>query len=838
MMNGLLILCHLTKNQTVHIKPNFQLLKEIKMHVQTERIVHVRTPKGKTVPFLPNTLLTKEVCPSMKSWEEIIRDHLLSRGIEYVKGRVNKVLPYRMLLTRLFCLVMTQGAKHRQSSASSSEFHHGTSYRHIDEDEDMHDEGTSRLSTPSPTSYHDSLSLIIPETFKDPSEDEQNIETMLKGQTLMLNRQSSMHEEQGEHLSQSGRPFESTFKNSSSTTYTKSSTIGHNYFIITVSFLDYAFANPSLPPPSLPIMGHLIQLNLLDIHGVVLEAKIGGFGVDLRVEMVEKWVHLVAELGLKRVRLGAEVDSDALDVVVDSLRLAYEGLEALEIVVIRSSNQVMANQLLQVVSRARFYKWYQEPGAAGYRQVKVLEFFDCPGLRQGVEDSRELLHKQRVKRMASMNTRLNIKKLDGNIVQKHGGSKQVGFKQLGPGVETGVHEVHDENVFGLRWNCKELKGIVKLRFFRSTQQCVKSGVAKHLGVVGIQQQNGLVNETNVTLFAKVVLYRNMGFNESEEYKKTFIGSGVGTGSMQVLHRFKFEVKPLGDHTFEVEPQENIDQGAGLQEVQTQDLIYYQLARDMEQHLACELFGYRENSNEAAFVVAAVEKIYAHESLTFNNTVSCEVIFKWKAGLKDDMDARSDVYVLSNGYRKCSNDSDGYYWAEIWATKGLLAKAKGNILSMEIVRDHSGNTLRVSQSRFYNEKLVQTLLEGYSILSLKGSLSGDCDVERMTDVQVFVDFDYTMERLITIMAGYMTFTDAWKKEIWLKRLLTESRYELRLVAGIATGALVKGGFRYECGSVYRSFTAEGALKRTRMLVDSTLAATIAVNCLSDLTFETA
>ncbi|GKB95157.1 hypothetical protein Tco_0981294 [Tanacetum coccineum] len=30
-----------------------------------------------------------------------------------------------------------------------------------------------------------------------------------------------------------------------------------------------------------------------------------------------------------------------------------------------------------------------------------------------------------------MNTRLNIEKLDGNIVQKHGSSKQVGFKQLG-----------------------------------------------------------------------------------------------------------------------------------------------------------------------------------------------------------------------------------------------------------------------------------------------------------------------------------------------------------------------------------------------------------------------
>ncbi|GJW58978.1 hypothetical protein Tco_0105709 [Tanacetum coccineum] len=374
-----------------------------------------------------------------------------------------------------------------------------------------------------------------------------------------------------------------------------------------------------------------------------------------------------------------------------------------------------------------------------------------------------------------------------------------------------------KNVFGLRWNCRELKGIVKMRFFRlvtidtavaqkrlkdkqpeektntdclrSKQQCMKSGVAKHLGVTGIQQQNGLVDEINVTLFAKVkciflgyhksivgnklwrldgvtskvVLYKNMGFNESGEYKKTFIGSGVGTDSMQVLHGFEFEVEPLGDHTFEVEPQENVDQGVGLLKVQTQDLMDYHLACDKEQHLACELFGYREDSNEAAFAVAAVEKIYAHESLTFNNTVACEVISKWKVGLKDDMDAQSDVYVLSNGCRKCSDDSDGYYWEY---TPGLLDKAK--VLQW---------------------KLVQTLLEGHSILSLEGSLSGNCDVEKngkwsciyvvgsqeyqmvctrldiasadvgmldkfdrglQIDVQVFVDFDYAMGRSITVM----------------------------------------------------------------------------------------
>ncbi|GKE35035.1 hypothetical protein Tco_1454357, partial [Tanacetum coccineum] len=71
--------------------------------------------------------------------------------------------------------------------------------------------------------------------------------------------------------------------------------------------------------------------------------------------------------------------------------------------------------------------------------------------------------------------------------------------------------------------------------------------------------------------------------------------------------------------------------------------------------------YRENSNEATFAVAIVE-IYAHESLTFNDTVACEVISKWKAGLKEDMYVQLDVYVLSNGCRKSNDDSHDYYWS--------------------------------------------------------------------------------------------------------------------------------------------------------------------------------
>nr|GFB33789.1 zinc finger, CCHC-type [Tanacetum cinerariifolium] len=92
--------------------------------------------------------------------------------------------------------------------------------------------------------------------------------------------------------------------------------------------------------------------------------------------------------------------------------------------------------------------------------------------------------------------------------------------------------------------------------------------------------------------------------------------------------------------------------------------------------------------ETAFAFPAVDKIYAHESLTFNNTVACEVISKWKVRLKDGMDARSDVYVLSNGCRKCSDDSGVYYWEY---TPGLLVKAKRNILGLEIIRDQSAKS---------------------------------------------------------------------------------------------------------------------------------------------------
>ncbi|GKC58310.1 hypothetical protein Tco_1085908 [Tanacetum coccineum] len=152
---------------------------------------------------------------------------------------------------------------------------------------------------------------------------------------------------------------------------------------------------------------------------------------------------------------------------------------------------------------------------------------------------------------------------------------------------------------------------------------MKSVVAKHLGVAGIQQQNVLVDETNVTLFAKVHCFLiqsglskvfwvedttmstylvnrspssaigfkkpvdilgffgwlasiKQGILEPVKVKCIFLGYRKGIVdnklwrfddvTLKVLQGDEFEVEPQDGHTFEVEPYGNVDHVVGLQEM--------------------------------------------------------------------------------------------------------------------------------------------------------------------------------------------------------------------------------------------------------------------------------
>nr|GEY59885.1 zinc finger, CCHC-type [Tanacetum cinerariifolium] len=172
-------------------------------------------------------------------------------------------------------------------------------------------------------------------------------------------------------------------------------------------------------------------------------------------------------------------------------------------------------------------------------------------------------------------------------------------------------------------------------------------------------------------------------NIEESWSWFVILSVSSPNEPKVLHGFKFEVELLGDHTFKVEPQENIDQRAGN--------------------------------------------------------------FQVEGWMKDDMDARSDVYVLNNDCRKCSDDSDGYYWEY---TPG----------DCDVENNGKWSCIYMVGSQEY--QMVYTSLD---ITSAAVGMLDQFDRGLQTNVQVFVDFDYAMGRSITVM---------------------ESRYELRLVAGIA------------------------------------------------------
>ncbi|GKB77621.1 hypothetical protein Tco_0944516, partial [Tanacetum coccineum] len=121
--------------------------------------------------------------------------------IENARATPKANLPYGMFLTRLYQhimefyphldngiynivdrvmrpLALTQARKPRKdhgsqrprhSTSSSSAFYHGSSSHQVDDDEDVQIEGTSGASTPSPTSYLNSLSPLTHHQYNIPT---------------------------------------------------------------------------------------------------------------------------------------------------------------------------------------------------------------------------------------------------------------------------------------------------------------------------------------------------------------------------------------------------------------------------------------------------------------------------------------------------------------------------------------------------------------------------------------------------------------------------------------------------------------------------------------------
>ncbi|GKC26969.1 hypothetical protein Tco_1034263, partial [Tanacetum coccineum] len=178
------------------------------------------------INVLEYQVLTREIEPTLKPLEEIIRENVFCLGgnrdhvptcpcymlycvvhsekfnlayfmakrMEWVTKQKRLILPYGMLLTRLFKLIMNENhdlynesfvlydrvmnplaaqqerktrkdcgtRRGRHSTSSSSAFDQPSSSHLNDDDDDENGEGTSRASTPSPIRYFNSLTNQVP----------------------------------------------------------------------------------------------------------------------------------------------------------------------------------------------------------------------------------------------------------------------------------------------------------------------------------------------------------------------------------------------------------------------------------------------------------------------------------------------------------------------------------------------------------------------------------------------------------------------------------------------------------------------------------------------------
>ncbi|GJU80118.1 ribosomal protein L7Ae/L30e/S12e/Gadd45 [Tanacetum coccineum] len=224
--------------------------------LQLERTESNRTIKSKNVILTPNQILTKELRQDMKRWEEFIRENVFGLGghrdhlpaslahmlycivaeeqynlayvfvkrIECARATPTANLPYGMFLTRIYRHVMEHYRhldngiynvvdlvmrplalqqtrkpqsdhgmpKARHSVSSSFAHHYGSSSCHGDDDED---EGTSRASTPSPSTYLNSLRPLNYQRYDIPTFSQQDDDLLFEQQTTLLNQMQQIHEE-------------------------------------------------------------------------------------------------------------------------------------------------------------------------------------------------------------------------------------------------------------------------------------------------------------------------------------------------------------------------------------------------------------------------------------------------------------------------------------------------------------------------------------------------------------------------------------------------------------------------------------------------------------------
>ncbi|GJS94551.1 hypothetical protein Tco_0801519 [Tanacetum coccineum] len=209
-----------------------------------------RTIKSQTVSLNPNQILTKELSPDMKQWEELIRENVFGLGghrdrlpaclahmlycvvaeeqynlayffvkrIQCARATPTANLPYGMFLTRLYRHVMEtyphldngiydivcrvlRPPCHKNKLDNLSMSYPSNSMLDV----------SSRASSPFPTTYLNSLGPLNYQNYQMPSASEQTDETLFERQTVLLNQTQQMHKEMRGGFKSFGKALKGVF---------------------------------------------------------------------------------------------------------------------------------------------------------------------------------------------------------------------------------------------------------------------------------------------------------------------------------------------------------------------------------------------------------------------------------------------------------------------------------------------------------------------------------------------------------------------------------------------------------------------------------------------------
>ncbi|GJY07328.1 hypothetical protein Tco_0374382 [Tanacetum coccineum] len=173
--------------------------------------------------------------------------YFIAKRMKFITKQARLILPYGMLLTRLFKYVMGKspelfnesyvlydhvmhpltaqqerktrkdyGTKIGRHSISSSSAFGQPSSSHLnddDDDDDGNNEGTSRASTSSPTRFVNSLTNEVPRVFQNPLNIDPDMEPFYTLQTEIINRQVQLRDEHCGGLRSIGKGFKNLWRN-------------------------------------------------------------------------------------------------------------------------------------------------------------------------------------------------------------------------------------------------------------------------------------------------------------------------------------------------------------------------------------------------------------------------------------------------------------------------------------------------------------------------------------------------------------------------------------------------------------------------------------------------